>query len=298
MEAPQLRPLGVGDIVDRVFALYRSRPLLYLAAAAVPYLVFVLLIAGVTIALAESFAGLAQFANALATGTTPDPAVFAGALGTFFVFILFVAIAAVVILSLQTTALVHAMSARYLGRQITLGETLRAGLRSCPRVIATGLLIFVGLILLWIVLVIAMVLYQQAWFVAIVALAGLIGTFFIFSSSLVAPVIATLEPVGPIAAIRRSFSLSKGNRWRILGLQLLLLVINGVISAIVSAVFVTTIISDAGLRTAAQQVVNALTTIAWAPVEWGTFAILYYDLRVRREAFDLQLAAEALPRTF
>ena len=296
MEAPQLRPLGVGDIVDRVFALYRSRPLLYLAAAAIPYLVFVLLIAGVTLALAASFSGLAEFANAIALGATPNPAVFAGAIGTIFVFILFVVVAAVVILSLQTTALVHAMSARYLGRQITLGETLRAGLRASPRVIATGLLIFVGIVLLWTVLVILMVLYQQAWFVALAALGGLIGTFFILASTLVAPVVATIESVGPIGAIRRAFSLSKGNRWRILGLQLLLLLINGVISAVVSAVFVTTIISDPGLRAAAQQVVNAVTTIAWAPVEWGTFAILYYDLRVRREAFDLQLAAEALPR--
>jgi len=31
-------------------------------------------------------------------------------------------------------------------------------------------------------------------------------------------------------------------------------------------------------------------------VEWGTFTILYFDLRVRKEALDLQLAAEALPR--
>ena len=205
-------------------------------------------------------------------------------------------VAAVVILSLQTTALVHAMSARYLGRQITLGETLRAGLRACPRVIGAGLLIFLGIVVLWIVLALVMALSQQAWIVAIGVIAGVIATFFILASTLVAPVVATIESVGPIGAIRRAFSLSKGNRWRILGLQLLLLVINGVISAVVSAVFVTTIISDPGLRAAAQQVVNAVTTIAWAPVEWGTFAILYYDLRVRREAFDLQLAAEALPR--
>lgn len=295
-EAPQLRPLGVGDIVDRVFALYRSRPLLYLAASAVPYLLFVLLIAGVTLALAGSFSGLAEFANAIALGGTPDPAVFATAIGTFFVFILFVVVAAILILSLQTTALVYAMSTRYLGRPVTLGETLRAGLRASPRVIATGLLIFIGIVVVWTVLVILMVLYQQAWFVALVALGGVIATFFILASTLVAPVVATIESVGPVGAIRRAFSLAKGNRWRILGLQLLLLVINGVISAVVSAIFVTTIIGDAGLRAAAQQVVNAVTTIAWAPVEWGTFAILYYDLRVRREAFDLQFAAEALPR--
>jgi hypothetical protein len=42
--------------------------------------------------------------------------------------------------------------------------------------------------------------------------------------------------------------------------------------------------------------VNLLANIAWAPIYWGTFSILYYDLRVRKEALDLQLAVEALPR--
>ena len=42
--APALRPLGVGDILDRVFNLYRGRPLLFLALAAIPYFVFVLVL--------------------------------------------------------------------------------------------------------------------------------------------------------------------------------------------------------------------------------------------------------------
>ena len=296
MEAPQLRPLGVGDIVDRVFALYRSRPLLYLVIAAVPYLIFILMIAVATFALSGTFVGLAQLMSTLATGDVPDPAQFATAIVSFSGFVLFVVVAAVLILSTQTTSLVYAMSARYLGRPITLGEALRAGLRAAPRVIGTGLVIFLTLVVLWVVLAAVMAVSQQLIVVVVGALVGLFGTFYLLASTLTAPVVATLEGVGPLTAIRRSWSLSTGNRWRILGLQLLLLVINGVISAIVSAIFVSTLIGDATLRTVAQQLVNAATTILWAPVEWGTFAILYYDLRVRHEAFDLQLAAEALPR--
>ena len=44
-----------------------------------------------------------------------------------------------------------------------------------------------------------------------------------------------------------------------------------------------------------QNLANFASTIVWAPVEWLAFTVLYYDLRVRKEAFDLQLAAEALP---
>ena len=296
IEAPQLRPLGVGDIVDRVFALYRSRPLLYIAIAAVPYLVFILVIAAATVALAGTFLGLAQFANVLASGDLPDPRELLTAMVAFVGFVLFVVVAAVVILSTQTTALVYAMSARYLGRPITLGEAFRGGLRATPRVILTGLAIFMTFVLFWAALIITMAVSQQTLVVVVAVIVGLVGSFYILASTLTAPVIATLESVGPLTAIRRSWSLAAGNRWRILGLQLLLIVLNGVISAVVSAIFVTTIIGDATLRTVAQQLVNAATTILWAPVEWGTFAILYYDLRVRHEAFDLQLAAEALPR--
>lgn len=296
MEAPQLRPLGVGDIVDRVFALYRARPALYLAVSAVPYLLFVLVTIGAGIVLVTGTAGVTDLVNVLAQGDVPDPALFANVTISFLGFVLFLIIAAVVILSSQTAALVYAMSSRYLGRPVTLNDAFRAGLRASPRVIGAGLLLFLAVILLWVLIVVLMVISRQALVAAGLVFFGVVATFYLFASTLVAPVVATIEGVGPLTALRRSWSLSQGNRWRIVGLQLLLLVLNGVISALISAIFVSTLIADVGLRTAAQQITNAATTIAWSPVEWGTFAILYYDLRVRREAFDLQLAAEALPR--
>jgi len=296
MEAPQLRPLGVGDIVDRVFALYRSRPWILIVASAVPYLVFVLVIAGITLALATSVTGITQFVNVLAGNETPDPAFVAAAVTGFLGFVLFVVIAAVIILSVQTAALVHATSARYLGKDVTINEAFSAGLRAAPRVILAGLAIFFLFIVFWIALVLVMVVTQSAPLAILLSLVGVVGTVFIFASTLVTPVIATLEGAGPIAAIQRSFSLSSGNRWRVIGIQLLLIVINAVLSAIVSTIFLTSLIGDTAARTIAQQITNAVVTVLWAPVEWGTFTILYYDLRVRREAFDLQLAAEALPR--
>jgi hypothetical protein len=296
LEAPQLRPLGVGDIVDRVFSVYRAKPLLFIAVAAVPYLLFLLVVAGAGVLFIANVAGLTDMVNALALGTAPDPAVLASAVVSFLEFLGFVIIAAVVILSQQTAALVSAMAASYLGRPITLGEAFRAGLRAAPRVIATGLLVFLVIALVWAVAILVIAISRQGLVAFAVVVACTAGTVYFFASTLVAPVVATIEKVGPITALRRSWSLSNGNRWRIIGLQLLLLVLNVVISTVVSAVFFTSVISDPNLRTGVQQVTNAIVTIAWAPVEWGTFAILYYDLRVRREAFDLTLAAEALPR--
>lgn len=291
MEAPQLRPLGVGDIVDRVFALYRSRPLLFLALAAVPYLLLfaVIAILGVTFA-----GGFFVLANGLAQGRSPED--LSGALVTAGLLALVVVVLAVVILSAQTSSLVVAMSQRYLGRSVTFGDALREGLRAAPRVIGAGLVVFVLVLVFWAVLGLVMVLANQVIVFIVGAFVGLVGTVYIFASVLVAPVIATLERTGPATALRRSWRLSEGNRWRIIGLQFLLFIVNVVISTVLSAIFVAPIISDTNVRTVIQQIVSLIANIAWAPVEWGTFAVLYFDLRVRHEAFDLTLAAEALPR--
>ena len=73
--APQLRPLGVGDIVDRVFALYRAQPILFIAIATVPYLILVLVIVGLGLAFATTFIGLISVMNQAAEGRTMGQAI-------------------------------------------------------------------------------------------------------------------------------------------------------------------------------------------------------------------------------
>ena len=55
-----------------------------------------------------------------------------------------------------------------------------------------------------------------------------------------------------------------------------------------------------GAQPTVQTVLQTAASVASAsvsgPLLFGSLVILYYDLRVRKEAFDLQLAAEALPR--
>jgi hypothetical protein len=298
VEAPQLRPLGVGDIVDRVFALYRSRPLMFLAVAAVPYLLLFVLIAGLGLAFATSLIALAGPLADIAAGRVPDLSApsMRGAIVTAVALSIVSAILAIVILSAQSAGLIAATSSLYLRRPLTAGEAFREGLRAAPRIMGASILVFLIVVVLWIALAVVLVLANQALVFALGTLFGFVAMIYIFASTLVAPVVATLEHAGPMTALRRSWWLSDGSRWRIIGLQLLLLVLNVVIGALLSALFLGSFISDVTARTIVQQVANLVTNVAWAPVQWGTFAVLYYDLRVRREAFDLQLAAEALPR--
>jgi hypothetical protein len=305
VDAPQLRPLGVGDIVDRVFSVYRGRPLLFIALSAVPYLALFLVIGGIALSLGALLVPLGPFIDALSdsltvtTGTRPNVPI-TPAIGTAIVALVVLGAIAVLVsvlfLSVQIGALVDAASARYLGRETTVGASFRAGLRVAPKIIVTGLLLFLSLTVGWLALFFLVAVANNALIATVGILAGLVATVFVFASWLVAPVVAALEPVGPLHAVRRSWWLSHGHRWRILGLQILLVVLQAVLSTLISFIFIAAFISDAVVRLVLQNIVNVIATVLWAPIEWGTFTILYFDLRVRKEALDLQLAAEALPR--
>lgn len=288
-QTPVLRPLGIGDIVDRVIGLYRSRPLLFLVVSAIPYLFFA--IAGAVLGI--GFAGpLAKITAGPDAARELDPAV----MGSVASFGLAFAVASIVIFSIQSAALVHAISERYLGREVAIADALRAGLRASVRLIGAGLLVFLALFIAPVALLIAAALMQQ---VAVLAVAGVAATvlfLYLIASWMLVPVVATVEGSGPLGSLRRSWTLSQGGRWRVLALLLLLLILQTILVTLFTFVFLGSFIADPLLRTIVQQVANLVANVIWSPVQWGTFTLLYYDRRVRREAFDLSLSAEALTR--
>ena len=307
---PELRPLGVGDIVDRVFNVYRARLGPLLAVAAVPYLVFALGAGAIGFAAGPSLASLITASSRLQGRTSIPQSELTAFLSTmadlipFFVVIVLIAVAFTVV---QAAALVRITAAGYMGQQVTVGQALRTGIDAFPRLIVMGIVAVLAFVLLWTIgIVLAVVLAAVGSNVtgagplillAVVLAVGLVvATIFLQASWMVSPAVLILENAGPIRSLGRAWHLSGGSRWRILGLQLLLSILQVVLSSILSVVLIGGLGADQTVRFALQQAVNLIASIAWAPIYWGTFAVLYYDLRVRKEAFDLQLAAEALPR--
>ena len=202
----------------------------------------------------------------------------------------------VLFLSVQIGSLVDAAAARYLGRETTVGASFRAGLRVAPKIIAAGLLLFFGLLVGWLLLFLVVALANNA----LVATLGILARTRRHGvrvrvvardagrrdaragrpATRRAPVVVALD--GPPLADPRPSDPARGAPGRA--------------STLISFIFVAAFISDDVVRLVLQNIVNVVATVLWAPVEWGTFTILYFDLRVRKEALDLQLAAEALPR--
>jgi hypothetical protein len=293
-----LRPLGVGDVLDKTFNVYRTRPLVFIGLSALWYLLFFLIfIVLIVVAFAGTFATIASQASRTTTPTvTPD--LFAGAIVSVIVFVLVAVVVAILIFSAQSASLVYAGSARYLGRNVTIGEAFRAGVSATFRLFIAALLVFFAIVGVWAVLFIIAALTNQFIAFGLAFLVAIVATFYLGASWLVAPVVVVLEKMGPIAALGRAWRLSEGHRWRIVGIQVLLLILNLILSILIGSIFAVGGQSNQpGIGNVVQSLVNLASTIIWAPVEWIAFTVLYYDLRVRKEAFDLQLAAEALPQS-
>jgi hypothetical protein len=301
-QAPTLRPLGVGDVLDRTFNVYKSKPLVFIALSAIWYLVFVIaVVAGVLVFAVAVGASLARFIQSFERtgGFTGSPDDVARLFVAFIAFVLFTVAVGVLVFSIQLGALVHAAARRYLGKDASIGEAFGAGIGASPRVFVAGLVIFLAIALFWLVVFVVAAITNQALAFFVAACASIVVTFYLGASWLVAPVVIVVERTGPMAALGRAWKLAEGNRWRVIGIQALLLILNLVLSILIGAVFAIGGSPDepnvSGL--VLQNLVNFASTIIWAPVQWIAFTVLYYDLRVRKEAFDLQLAAEALPQS-
>ena len=106
--------------------------------------------------------------------------------------------------------------------------------------------------------------------------------------TLVTP-IAALERGGAMASWRRATDLASGSKKRIL---LLVLLAGAVIFGIVFGGFavIRTIVGNESLASA----LSGVVAIPLWPVLGSLFVVLYYDLRIRKEAFDLEVMAEGL----
>jgi len=103
------------------------------------------------------------------------------------------------------------------------------------------------------------------------------------------------EGAGPTLSMRRSWHLAKGRRWPLLGLWVVALIVFGVAGVLVTGPLLVGLFSDnTEVYLFTENVGSALINALVAPLSSCLLTAAYYDARVRREGFDLQLAAERL----
>jgi hypothetical protein len=152
------------------------------------------------------------------------------------------------------------------GRPIDLGEALRVALGRLLPIIGVAICVSIGVFIGTLLLVIPGLILMTMWYVA-------------------TPV-CVVEQKGPLASMGRSSELTKGHRWKIFGMILLVIIGGIIVSAILIGV----------LALAGSTVLEILGNLLWNGV-WGAFyaifaVVTYHDLRVAKEGVDVhQIAA-------
>jgi hypothetical protein len=264
MEA--LRPLELGELLDRAFSLYRRRFALFAMIVAVPNVLLFL------------------FTSTMTWFNGPKDAAVVGTPGAVFTPLVLVGILLGVIFYLfaigaSQAASVFAVSETYLGRPATVAGAYRH---------ARGrILVLIGV-----------VIYMSLAAGAAALLLIVPGIIVMWRSSVAIPA-AMLEDLGPRAAFERSWTLTKGFAWRAGTIVFL-----GVIIVIVAELIFQwpfQLLATALKDTPAAAVLNVfsglgglLAGILAGPIALIATTIFYYDLRVRKEGFDLQQLVASL----
>jgi hypothetical protein len=170
--------------------------------------------------------------------------------------------------SLVSGVIMHMGSDSYLGREPDVGRTIGAVAPRVPSLLAATLLT-TFLMALGLLLFIFPVLYVLARFFPV-------------------PQAVVLEHKGPIAALGRSSELTKGRKGHILMTLLLVFGIYLVLSIGVS--MVATLTSNVTISL----LVSTLFSIFAYPILNLVSMVLYYDLRIRGEGFDVEHMSAAL----
>ena len=300
-----LRPMGVSQLLDAVFSLFRRDFVLLVSVVAVvqvPYqLLSHLVLPTATITRLATHLQL-QSRQGTLTATAAHQAL-SQMLGAFVVFLILELVVLVFVIPLETAAITRAVAERLLGRATTVGAVYRAALGRWAALFGFGVLLFLFAIGAVVVLaLVAALLVAVAGgvgrlLVALLILAALVGAVMAYVRLLLATQAIVLEGIGPLAAMRRSWQLTRGLAWRTLGFVLVLGILTTVLAFLLGLV-TDVLVAVAGGLTGAGPLVSAVGSaviaVLVAPILAVGLTMLYYDHRVRREGFDLQLLAAQL----
>lgn len=322
--SPRLRPMGIGDILDTVFRLYRQNFITFIGIVALLQVPVMLLQIILTMVFGQHVA--TDMMSLMNAAPAFDPRFdsfadlpIANLVAFFGLTILLALIQGIFVQQIVNGALAYAVSQRYLQRPISILGAYNFGIDRMFNLILAGVLIFfissfvaavpIGLLVVLAVAAGAMGEGGEAsgaaaaLFLIFLFLAAFLLMFLIIMALVVIFMFVTqaivLEGQNALAALGRSWQLVRGSFWRVLGIYLLLTLLVVVLTAIPSSILNNAIvlifndpIADFAIQQALSQLVTYLSQILILPISLLAFTLLYYDVRVRKEGYDMELMAQ------
>jgi hypothetical protein len=277
MATLDLRPLSLGELLDRTFSLYRSHFLLFLGISAIPR-VFVLLIQLAQTLVSPTTGIFTAPSNPNLPGQfpvfSPEGMAYAALFG-------FAALIATVLASMLTQgATVLAVSDLYLGRETTIGGAFRRVWHELGTIFGVAVLSGLAVIGGFILLIIPGIYLALRLSIGVQA--------------------AVLENIGPRDALSRSFALTRDNAGRVFLIWFLYACLLYGAIALFGAPFVIALAVTKNnpelvrLFAMLTQVGGFIAAALATPFVTIAMSLFYYDMRVRKEGFDLQVMMNPL----
>jgi len=293
-----LRPLGVGELLDGALSLIRSNPRTVLGLAAVISAVSALLqTVGLWFSLqflevAEPVAGsevdvTAELTSLVSGGIAQVvPALVAGFLQV-----------------LASGLFIILVGAAVLGRRLDAGQTW-ASLR--PRMLPlVGVTLLIGLgsilaVTLMVGVIVALAFAIGTWAVLpglLIGVGGGIALVYVYVRLSVASPAVVMEGVGVVTSLTRSWALVRRSWWRVLGILILSAIITSLLTTVVTVpiTLIATLASGFSESLVPTVLASGIATlvagIITLPFSAAVTGLLYIDLRMRREALDIELVS-------
>ena len=271
MLVPDLRPLSVGEIIDVAIKIWRRHLPTLAKIVFVVVAPFQILAALVAASVSSSDAGFETF-DAQGNSTL-DTGALAGFVAGMFTAQALSALAFLI----ASAAVLRAVSVAYLGGTPDWQDSLRAATSRLGSLIWLALLMFGGLMMSAVALFLPFVWLGVAWSLAFPVLVG--------------------EGARGTGALRRSFRLVRGRWWPTFGALLLafmfqffLGLVLGIPLGLLTAGWDSASAASLALTTAVSVVSSVVTT----PFMAAVLVLIYFDLRVRKEGFDLELLSQGV----
>jgi hypothetical protein len=263
-----IQPMVLADIIDGAMHLYRRNFAPFLGIVAIAW------VPALAVQVAGIYLLLGPLTGDEAVAMTPEafiPAVIVFALAGIAVYLIAVPLA--------QGALIWAVSNRYLDRPAGLAEAYHAVIDRLGNMIA--------------------VIFLTVLVVLAGTLACIIpGIIFAFMFSFAIPEVV-LENRSPMDAMKRSWQLANYDFRKVITTLLVLGLLVWLLTMVLAMPFSWALVALAGeqnmiLAQTLARSVNTLVQVLIQPIQIIGTILLYYDLRIRHEGFDIELLADAV----
>jgi hypothetical protein len=279
----RLRPRDIGGILDHAVILYRHNfmtwvgivALIEIPVSIVVTLATVVLLDPATLARTSRLPGPDAGPDAYASYQAATVAALSDLLSRAFL-VTAVTIVGAILLNIASGALARVIAENYMGGSMGVAAAYRAIRPRIPALIGVMLIIMLSTVLAFI---------------------PPLFLWVFISLSFVSQVIV-LENRGVGDALQRSWDLVRGAWWRVFGAYLLLLLVGLIVNLSTTVISLAVGLTGASwaVQNIAVQFVTLLLTVVYRPVSLAGMTLLYFDLRVRKEGYDLQVALDERAR--